>query len=745
MQISRIARPSALFLALLLAAPSARAARPLTNVTLEKGSYASVFDSNGTSGSLDGGELPYIFDGDPETSGKVRAGGLGAGSSIVVDFPLELLGDANHLVYADTVALNMVGNAKYSLYFSENGTDWEPVSGVERMSASSNAVHNVKERVKSIKLVFDTLSGTVELFEFQVWGWVSTKPQVVSKYAIASFHNPDGSIALDNNGNLNEFTGGDNWAGGKALFDGNFTRQWPWPRAPKNGFVMVDFTKNDGTTALQEYYVTEIRVGSTGDLKYTLQYSDDGTVWHDVEGAAPVAYPGTATFAVGVLAKQVRYVFTEVNGGYSQANAFLAEIEVWGMDPDDAPCTHPAWTAWSPVENSAACLDFGMDERFCTTCGERQTRTNFDLPPIGHDYITTLDRPGKYRKFGSGYITCSRCDLFLPCTNVYEQASTNGPVDLIKWGGMAVDNVIQFTDFSVTSSDHPQWGPNPKNVIDGNWNWGWCTYWVSAGWNDQHVDFKFGTTIDLTKIEISVHNHPDCLLQFYDVDDATGEETLLTECLAEFLADETHLEGVEEIVFTPVVFAETEDGTPSADKTYYVVATNGTAALYVPTNGLAEFKEGTSYFEASATGAVFCKRDGSEWKQTSVADGFETNATYAVQSATADKYYTLESSGKYVSAGAKTSFTAGTTYYRLTGATSGENLGEIVDSRPDCTRQTVRFYQTPCTHLRLRMQEEQGYSLWSGHSMCIVEMRPWGTVRGAGDTPYRKETLMILR
>jgi hypothetical protein len=29
--------------------------------------------------------------------------------------------------------------------------------------------------------------------------------------------------------------------------------------------------------------------------------------------------------------------------------------------------------------------------------------------------------------------------------------------------------------------------------------------------------------------------------------------------------------------------------------------------------------------------------------------------------------------------------------------------------------------------------------------MEISELHPWGTVRGAGDLRYRKETLMILR
>ena len=204
--------------ALILAAPSARAAKPLVNVTREMHSYASVHDADGNPATLDNGSLAEVFDGDETTCGKIRAGGLGVGAYITVDFPLELLQDNKHLVYADTVALNMVGNAKYSLYFSENGTDWEPVSGVERMSASSNAVHNVKERVKSLRLVFDTLSGTVELFEFQVWGYVSSVPvNLVRNHSeYAKNYNPNGTLAGGNG------TGG--FGGGAGIghwFDGN--------------------------------------------------------------------------------------------------------------------------------------------------------------------------------------------------------------------------------------------------------------------------------------------------------------------------------------------------------------------------------------------------------------------------------------------------------------------------------------------------------------------------------------------
>ena len=46
--------------------------------------------------------------------------------------------------------------------------------------------------------------------------------------------------------------------------------------------------------------------------------------------------------------------------------------------------------------------------------------------------------------------------------------------------------------------------------------------------SDSHVDYHFGAPVDLTSVEISVHNHNQTL-QFYDVDDTTGEERLLAE------------------------------------------------------------------------------------------------------------------------------------------------------------------------------------------------------------------------
>ena len=697
---------------LLLCAIAGFVSAARTPVDFASKELARFYNQNGNldnSVTLDG-----AFDADDETTGVFLLDSK-KGGWIEIDFT-SIVTSEKPKIFVDTIEIAHDGNARFSLYTSEDRTTWTPVSEAQNVKPQAGStVYKPKTRALYIKYVFETASG-MNLLGFKVNGWLSEEPKKVSNYGIAGYFNSDGSV------NKEAFGGGDNSGDNtkKRLFDGNYTTYWPWPRAGVGSSVVVDFTKNDGSTALKEYFVTKILVASSGDLKFSVQYSEDGTNWIDVAGAIGVTYPGIATYEVGVLAKKVRYVFAEVNWGYSMANGYLAEFEVWGMDPEDAPCTHPGWTEWMPDEDSATCLAFGIDERFCTTCGEKQIRTDYNLPPLGHDYATTLERPGSYKKFGSGYITCSRCNFFLPCTNVYEQALTNGPVDLIKWGGQAVENLIQFTDFSVTSSDHPEWGPNPKNVINNNWDWTWCSYWVSSGWNNQHVDFVFGTTIDLTWIDICVHNHEECHMMFYDVDDETGEEFLLGDFVAPYIPDEMHHEGLIE-----VVFSETTDTVPDTAKSYYTIkndSDNNNAPTYFLASGLSSFSSDVTYYEKSVSAQRY----------------------YTFENAAARVQY-LDKTERYMYQDNLNKFVVATKYYIANGVTQGDDLPLLVDLRTYATRTTCRFFQTPCKHLRLRMEEETGYRLWAGHSMCIVEMRPWGTVRGAGDHAYRKETLLIFR
>ncbi len=57
-------------------------------------------------------------------------------------------------------------------------------------------------------------------------------------------------------------------------------------------------------------------------------------------------------------------------------------------------------------------------------------------------------------------------------------------------------------------------------------------------------------------------------------------------------------------------------------------------------------------------------------------------------------------------------------------------------------RFTLRFYEQPVRHLRIRQFKENGDAK---KPMEISELHPWGTVKGAGDLRYRKESLLILR
>ncbi len=755
----RFSRPTARFLgagllfAMILAAPSARAAKPLVNVMLGMDSYASVYDGQGNVATLDNGSLAEVFDGDDATCGKIRSGGLGVGATIVVDFPLELLGDKNHLVYADTVALNMAGNAKYSLFFSVNGTDWEPLAGAERTAASTNAVHNVKERIKSLKLVFDTLSGTVELFEFQVWGYVSSVPVnvVLGKSSLAKMYKSDDSLCGDGTGGFGGGSGIGWFFNGYKDTSGSagWTRGGTWmPHLGNGGYCLIDFT---GVMA-NGYFVTAISISQCAAFKYSLYWTADGTTWNPVEDAVKVSKVGEASYDVNKTATKIKVLFDET-GGWTEN---IAEIEVWGMDPDDVFCAHPTFTEWMAVDGSATCLLPGIDERFCTVCEKRFTREQ--ETGLGHDFQSHLLTQGVYRRFGTGYIDCSRCDwrLDFPAnpTNIWETQ----PLDLVtnrvngtQIGRVSVKGQFNFTEITVTSTgngpDEPDpnqnWGVSPSALINNCWGWGWKDYWYSIRPSidpDPHVDYVFGTEIDLAWIDVSTDNGVYTNL-YLSVDDDTGEETLLASNYA-FTADETHMESVEPIVFTPVTFAATEDVAPDIAKTYYAVVTNGAGAFYVATNGLESFEADTDYYEISAVVEFYLVLDGGMYTGADLSGGFATNATYVIQSATADKYYTQESSGKYIVADVSKGFSASAAYYRATGGVTGEGLVEVVDTRPSVTRVQLRFYKQPIKHLRVRQLLPNGNMR---KPMYISELHPWGTVRGAGDLRYRKETLMIFR
>ncbi len=705
---------------LLLSAIAGFVSAARTPVDFASKELARFYNQNGNldnSVALDG-----AFDADDETTGVYLLDSK-KGGWIEIDFT-SIVTSEKPKIFVDTIEIAHDGNSRFSLYTSEDRTTWTPVSEAQNVKPQAGStVYKPKTRALYIKYVFETASG-MNLLGFKVNGWLSEEPHVVSSLALANLYsNTDENLGQGGTGGGSLFS---------QAFDGKFTDPGNWrpspllfPNVRVGYYILIDFTSVSDMP--NGYFVTEIKVGHSGLFPFSLYYwspeINDWVVVPDADHIQKKSIDPPLVFGVNATTTKIKYVFEQDT--YSDyGNGHMSEIQVLGMDPDDVPCLHPGLDSieWTTIEGTATCTEQGTAERFCPVCGERFTKQSDD-PPLGHDYITTLDRPGAYKRFGSGSISCSRCDFFLPCTNVYEQASTNGPVDLAKWGGLAVENFVQFTDLTVTSSDHPQWGPVPEKIIDGNFGWannGWCTFWASAGWNDQHVDFTFGTTIDLTKIDICVHNHEECHMMFYDVDDETGEEFLLGDFVAPYIPDEMHHEGLIE-----VVFSETTDTVPDTAKSYYTIkndSDNNNAPTYFLASGLSSFSSDVTYYEKSVSAQRY----------------------YTFENAAARVQY-LDKTERYMYQDNLNKFVVATKYYIANGVTQGDDLPLLVDLRTYATRTTCRFFQTPCKHLRLRMEEETGYRLWAGHSMCIVEMRPWGTVRGAGDHAYRKETLLIFR
>jgi hypothetical protein len=218
------------------------------------------------------------------------------------------------------------------------------------------------------------------------------------------------------------------------------------------------------------------------------------------------------------------------------AQGFLAEIEVLGIDPNDAPCDHPKYSEWEIGAVPATCTERAKDQRKCLTCGAKFTRVSAGTSPLGHDYVTTLDRPGRlsprkdfpdHRHYGTGSITCSRCPFQLDFPTAIDLATSR--VDNVQICGMQTENVVRFTDLSVSSSNNPQWGPDPLHLFDRVWNLSQeYPYWMSKYPTGQWIDYCFGTEINLTEISFSVYNR-NYFFQFYDLDETSGVETWLGE------------------------------------------------------------------------------------------------------------------------------------------------------------------------------------------------------------------------
>jgi len=513
-------RPSILCLGLLLGASAFGAS--VSDVVATDKTYIKV-----------GQESPSIaaaFDKDAETN----ITGTRTGAAIEIDFSRDVT-EAKPLVYvSDVIVVNSGG--RYSIKVSEDGTAWTDVPKAQDVAGDGTATHHVGLRILKVKYVFDFSTGA-DLYELTVRGFLTSVPVNVSKGKVArSITFRDGAGHRGDYG----FNGG---SYSRHMFDGNFTGGVYQNGAGAELVVPTttpSLQPNDSTA--MPWYVTEVKVGHLGNTKYSLTYTTepeptnilefakDPRQWTPIDGATGVQESGTKTYLVNKYATAVKYVFdTALNWTQS-----ACEFEVWAMDPDDVPCTHPnldlataEWTVFKP----ATCTENAFEECFCPDCDERFER-EVPLSKRGHGYVATLVRAGRHDRWGSGYVTC---------TNTLEDPDTHEitwscdfridfdgeDVDLTTLGGPPINGVVQYTDLTVSSIGAQDGGIKAVYLMDGCWDngWGHAFYFENCSSNE-YAQYAFGTSIELTKIEFSVINEPQTVfLTKYDPD--TGEETPL--------------------------------------------------------------------------------------------------------------------------------------------------------------------------------------------------------------------------
>ena len=342
------------------------------------------------------------------------------------------------------------------------------------------------------------------------------------KGSLVSVHNSDGSVNANPFGgytsSVNQFFDGkkNDSASIENGGDGNYT-----PRLPAGGYFDIDFSSE----MPGGWYVTKIAVYQVVSVtyKYSLYVSTDGDHWTPVEDAIGVY--GTKSYTVSATATHVKFVFDD----NSAWNGNIAEIEVYGLNPDEMECLHPEkfLTEWEAIPGTANCTDYGIDQRLCTNCWTYLQRQSTSVLPLGHVYEPVLVTRGTSLSYGNGTNVCSRCDDEIPFPN---------PVDLTGLGGIAVPGIVQFTDISVSSTGDPDWGVNPSKLIDGNWgrDFSPIRFWYAATVAvSEYVQFAFNTTIDLAWIELSTPNRESSYkLEFYSVEG--DAETLVGEQDVEF-------------------------------------------------------------------------------------------------------------------------------------------------------------------------------------------------------------------
>ena len=341
------------------------------------------------------------------------------------------------------------------------------------------------------------------------------EPQLISKQSIASFRKPDGTV------NSEPFGGGSGMAN---FFNGNKEDDvyiGPNGRAANGSYVLLEFSK-DASMPSGGWYITSINISSKSQHPYSLYHSTNGSNWSDVKDGVGVWKVGTASYAVNNIATHVKVVFDEV-GGWTPS---VSEIQIYGVNPADITCRHSHLPEWEAIQSTASCTEYGIEQRQCPDCGEWFSRESSTALPLGHDFESHLDAHGTSLQFGSGSITCKRCDWFLDLSI---------PVNLVtnivggtKIGRVPVPGQVNFTDVTVSSTGQEIYGVTPNYLIDNNWTAAWNHYWfANSKSTSEYVQYAFGAMIDLTAVDISVPNRTHTL-QFYSVE-PDGSETLVAE------------------------------------------------------------------------------------------------------------------------------------------------------------------------------------------------------------------------
>ena len=311
----------------------------------------------------------------------------------------------------------------------------------------------------------------------------------------------------------------------KEAFNGNFE---DYMQQNVAGAELVIPTTKASTG--KAWYVTEILIGHKGNTQYSLYYTTevepttilsngyDPRSWTAIPGATNIMLSGKKTYPVGVVATAVKYVFDTT----IEWTPSIAEVEVWGVDPDELGCLHQNKTEWGAIPATANCTRFGLEQQQCLDCGEWFYRDSQTILPLGHDYQTVLLERGTSLTFGSGTNVCKRCG---------EEIAFSEPQDLARLGGVATVGVVQFTDLTVSSTGNPDYGVRPDLLIDNAWAYTWPYWYAASKSTSEYVQFDFANAIDLTAVEISVPNRAHTL-EFYSV--SGSEEELIGERLVEY-------------------------------------------------------------------------------------------------------------------------------------------------------------------------------------------------------------------